>query len=172
MKLYIRTPHIGNEHKVCEESTDKLVAVFYTPQDASDYVQWKLEKSPKPKSMHTLAGVLERKGIIRSIKADFGKIKSTVTDFIESCKSFEKSNTDADKLRFAQRMGKCASEVSNIVDSIHVRYNRLIKSCGVSRYEKLPAGAKKVIDGLNSELAVIVQPMVEKRAEFKGNKGF
>lgn len=171
MKLYIRTPHTGNEHKVCEESTDKLVAVFYTPQDASDYVQWKLEKSPKPKSMHTLAGVLERKGTIRSIKADFGKIKSTVNDFVEACKSFETCTAEKDQLRFAKRMGLCASEVSNTVDSVHVSYIRLIKSYGVSRYEKLPAGAKKVIDGLNSDLAVIVQPMVEKQGKYLKAKG-
>ena len=28
MKLYIRTPHTGNEYKVCDEITDDVIAIF------------------------------------------------------------------------------------------------------------------------------------------------
>jgi len=41
MKLYVRTPLVGNEFKVCNEITDEVVAIFFTPQDAINYVNWK-----------------------------------------------------------------------------------------------------------------------------------
>lgn len=34
MKLYLRTPHTGNEYKVCNEETDEVIAIFFNQQDA------------------------------------------------------------------------------------------------------------------------------------------
>jgi hypothetical protein len=42
--LYIRTLFNGNEFKVCDEITDEVVAIFYTQQDAIDYVNFKTNK--------------------------------------------------------------------------------------------------------------------------------
>lgn len=41
MKLYIRTPHKGNEFRVCDEITDEVIAIFFNQKDAIDYVNWK-----------------------------------------------------------------------------------------------------------------------------------
>lgn len=41
MKLYIRTPHVGNEFKVCIETTDEVIAIFFNQNDAIDYVNFK-----------------------------------------------------------------------------------------------------------------------------------
>lgn len=43
--LYIRTPHTENEFKVCDELTDEVVAIFFTQQDAIEYVNFKTNKS-------------------------------------------------------------------------------------------------------------------------------
>ena len=40
-KYYIRTPHTGNEFKVCKESNDEVIAIFYSQKDAIDYVKFK-----------------------------------------------------------------------------------------------------------------------------------
>jgi hypothetical protein len=45
--LYVRTPLQGNEFKVCDEITDEVIAIFYTQQDAIDYVNWKCNKQTK-----------------------------------------------------------------------------------------------------------------------------
>jgi hypothetical protein len=44
MKLYVRTPLLGNEFKVCDEITDKVVAIFFNQKDAVDYVNYKKRK--------------------------------------------------------------------------------------------------------------------------------
>lgn len=46
-KLYVRTPLIGNEYKVCNESTDEVKAIFFSQQDALNYI-----KSLKAVNMH------------------------------------------------------------------------------------------------------------------------
>jgi hypothetical protein len=45
--LYVRTSLFGNEFKVCDEITDEVIAIFFNQQDASDYVNWKCNKSTK-----------------------------------------------------------------------------------------------------------------------------
>ena len=47
MKLYIRTPHTGNEFKVCDEITDDVIAIFYNQQDAIDFVTLKTKHNAK-----------------------------------------------------------------------------------------------------------------------------
>ena len=42
--LYVRNPLHGNEFKVCDEITDEVVAIFFTQQDAIDFVNWKTKK--------------------------------------------------------------------------------------------------------------------------------
>jgi len=41
MKLYVRTPLLGNEFKVCNELTDEIVAIFYNQKDAVEYIVFK-----------------------------------------------------------------------------------------------------------------------------------
>ena len=38
--LYIRTPLKGNEFKVCDEITDEITAIFFTQQNAIEYINW------------------------------------------------------------------------------------------------------------------------------------
>lgn len=38
MKLYLRTPHTGNEFKVCNEETDAVIAIFFNQQDAINFM--------------------------------------------------------------------------------------------------------------------------------------
>jgi hypothetical protein len=41
MKLYLRTPLTGNEYKVCDEHTDKIVAIFFDQQEAVNFIELK-----------------------------------------------------------------------------------------------------------------------------------
>jgi hypothetical protein len=45
--LYVRTPLHGNEFKVCDEITDEIIAIFFTQQDAVEYVNFKTKKEEK-----------------------------------------------------------------------------------------------------------------------------
>ncbi len=45
--LYVRTSLHWNEFKVCDEITDEVVAIFFTQQDAIDYVNWKTKKEKR-----------------------------------------------------------------------------------------------------------------------------
>lgn len=38
-KLYVRTPHIGSEYKVCDELTDEVKAVFFNQDDALNHIK-------------------------------------------------------------------------------------------------------------------------------------
>ena len=40
-KMYLRTPLLGNEFKVCDEITDEVIAVFYNQEDAIEYINFK-----------------------------------------------------------------------------------------------------------------------------------
>ena len=42
--LYLRTPLHGNKFKVCDELTDEIIAIFYSQQDAIDYINFKTNK--------------------------------------------------------------------------------------------------------------------------------
>jgi hypothetical protein len=37
-KLYLRTPLFGNEFKVLDEITEEVIAIFYSQQNAIDYI--------------------------------------------------------------------------------------------------------------------------------------
>lgn len=37
-KLYLRTPLFGNEFKVLDEITEEVIAIFYSQQNAVDYI--------------------------------------------------------------------------------------------------------------------------------------
>lgn len=45
--LYVRAPLHGNEFKVCDEITDEIIAIFFTQQDAVEYVNFKTKKEEK-----------------------------------------------------------------------------------------------------------------------------
>ena len=42
--LYLRTPLHGNEFKVCDELTDEVIAIFYSQNDAIEYINFKTNK--------------------------------------------------------------------------------------------------------------------------------
>lgn len=39
MKLYLRTPHTGNEFRVCNEETDEIIAIFFNQKDGVNYIK-------------------------------------------------------------------------------------------------------------------------------------
>jgi hypothetical protein len=55
MKLYLRTPHTGNEFRVCNEVTDEVVAIFYNQKDGANYIKMR-------EVLNTLVGEIEYDG--------------------------------------------------------------------------------------------------------------
>lgn len=53
--MYVRTPHTGNEFKVCNEQTDETIAIFFSQEAAVNYIELR-------KVLNTLLGEIEFDG--------------------------------------------------------------------------------------------------------------